>query len=158
MGGRARGAPLRAHTFQTPAHPHARQIDVWSLGCILVELLTGKVLFANDSIQVRARVCACARRRAACARALTPRARAPAPTSHPQTMLARIQSLCGPFPQHMIDEASGRERARERGARQEAAEGRPRSASSRSMCICVHTTPCTPPLLDFPHPSRARTP
>jgi len=27
------------------------KIDVWSLGCILCELLTGRVLFANDSIQ-----------------------------------------------------------------------------------------------------------
>lgn len=31
------------------------KIDVWSLGCILAELAAGRVLFANDSIQVRAR-------------------------------------------------------------------------------------------------------
>ena len=28
-----------------------QRIDIWSLGCILFELLTGKVLFVNDSIQ-----------------------------------------------------------------------------------------------------------
>ena len=28
-----------------------QRVDIWSLGCILFELLTGKVLFVNDSIQ-----------------------------------------------------------------------------------------------------------
>jgi hypothetical protein len=50
--------------------PYNPKIDIWSLGCILAELLTGKVLFANDSVQ---------------------------------TMLARIQSLFGPFPPHMLE-------------------------------------------------------
>jgi serine/threonine protein kinase len=31
--------------------PYGPKIDVWSLGCILAELLTGQVLFANDSVQ-----------------------------------------------------------------------------------------------------------
>lgn len=31
--------------------PYGPKIDIWSLGCILCELLTGRVLFANDSIQ-----------------------------------------------------------------------------------------------------------
>lgn len=50
--------------------PYGPKIDIWSLGCVLCELLTGRVLFANDSVQ---------------------------------TMLARMQSLFGPFPQHMLD-------------------------------------------------------
>lgn len=31
--------------------PYDFKIDVWSLGCIMSELLTGKVLFQNDSVQ-----------------------------------------------------------------------------------------------------------
>lgn len=31
--------------------PYGPKIDVWSLGCILTELLTGKVLFPNESVQ-----------------------------------------------------------------------------------------------------------
>lgn len=31
--------------------PYDQRIDVWSLGCILFEILTGKVLFINDSVQ-----------------------------------------------------------------------------------------------------------
>jgi dual specificity tyrosine-phosphorylation-regulated kinase 2/3/4 len=31
--------------------PYDFKIDVWSLGCIMAELLTGKVLFQNDSVQ-----------------------------------------------------------------------------------------------------------
>lgn len=31
--------------------PYSCKIDIWSLGCILCELLTGRVLFVNDSIQ-----------------------------------------------------------------------------------------------------------
>ena len=34
--------------------PFGPKIDVWSLGCILAELASGRVLCANDSIQVRA--------------------------------------------------------------------------------------------------------
>mmetsp|Transcript_24378 Transcript_24378/g.38333 ORF Transcript_24378/g.38333 Transcript_24378/m.38333 type:complete len:206 (+) Transcript_24378:226-843(+) len=30
--------------------PYDQQIDMWSLGCILAELWTGKVLFQNDSL------------------------------------------------------------------------------------------------------------
>ena len=50
--------------------PYGPRIDIWSLGCIFCELLTGRVLFANDSVQ---------------------------------TILARIQSLLGPFPAHMLE-------------------------------------------------------
>ncbi|KAA6369646.1 MAG: putative Dual specificity protein kinase pom1, partial [Streblomastix strix] len=31
--------------------PYGRKIDIWSLGCILVEMLTGRVLFLNESLQ-----------------------------------------------------------------------------------------------------------
>lgn len=31
--------------------PYGQKIDVWSLGCVLAELLTGYVLFQNDSVQ-----------------------------------------------------------------------------------------------------------
>lgn len=31
--------------------PYDQRIDIWSLGCILAELYTGKVLFQNDSVQ-----------------------------------------------------------------------------------------------------------
>jgi serine/threonine protein kinase len=31
--------------------PYNNKIDVWSLGCILAEQLSGNVLFANDSVQ-----------------------------------------------------------------------------------------------------------
>lgn len=31
--------------------PYDFKIDIWSLGCIMAELLTGKVLFQNDSVQ-----------------------------------------------------------------------------------------------------------
>lgn len=53
--------------------PHGPKIDVWSLGCILFELLTGSVLFVNDSVQL---------------------------------ILARMQSLLGPFPAAMLDEGT----------------------------------------------------
>ncbi len=49
--------------------PYSGKIDVWSLGCVLVEQLTGNVLFANDSVQ---------------------------------TILARMVSVLGPFPPHML--------------------------------------------------------
>jgi len=52
------------------------KIDVWSLGCILFELLTGRVLFVNDSVP---------------------------------TILARMQSVLGPIPRHMVE--SGKESA-----------------------------------------------
>ena len=35
------------------------KIDMWSLGAILVELLTGYVLFQNDSARPRAPAIAC---------------------------------------------------------------------------------------------------
>lgn len=47
------------------------KIDLWSLGCILAELLSGYVLFQNESIQ---------------------------------GLLARIQGIIGPFPQHMVQD------------------------------------------------------
>ncbi len=50
--------------------PYSGKIDVWSLGCVLVEQYSGNVLFANDSVQ---------------------------------TILARMMSVLGPFPQHMLD-------------------------------------------------------
>ena len=53
--------------------PYSGKIDVWSLGCVLVEQFTGNVLFANDSVQ---------------------------------TILARMQSVLGPFPRHMLDEGA----------------------------------------------------
>ena len=31
--------------------PYGHKIDIWSLGCIMAELLTGRVLFQNDSVQ-----------------------------------------------------------------------------------------------------------
>ena len=30
--------------------PYDQKIDMWSLGCILAELFTGRVLFQNDSV------------------------------------------------------------------------------------------------------------
>ena len=51
--------------------PYSGKIDVWSLGCVLVEQFTGNVLFANDSVQ---------------------------------TILARMASVLGPFPEHMLAE------------------------------------------------------
>jgi serine/threonine protein kinase len=59
---------VQSRTYRAPevilGLPYGQKIDIWSLGCILAELWTGKVLFHNDSIQ---------------------------------TMLARIQAICGPF-------------------------------------------------------------
>ncbi len=31
--------------------PYGTKIDLWSLGCIMAELWTGRVLFQNDSVQ-----------------------------------------------------------------------------------------------------------
>ena len=31
--------------------PYGTKIDLWSLGCIMSELWTGRVLFQNDSVQ-----------------------------------------------------------------------------------------------------------
>merc|ERR1739848_536762 len=52
---------------------YGQPIDMWSLGCILVELWTGQELFSNHSAQ---------------------------------SMLARIQSICGPFPRWMLFQGS----------------------------------------------------
>ena len=53
--------------------PYSGKIDVWSLGCVLVEQFTGNVLFANDSVQ---------------------------------TILARMISVLGPFPERMLQEGT----------------------------------------------------
>lgn len=53
--------------------PYNQKIDIWSLGCVLAELHTGKVLFANTSIS---------------------------------TLLARINGIIGPFPTHILKEAT----------------------------------------------------
>ena len=34
--------------------PYSPKVDMWSLGCILMELFTGKLLFDNRSVQARA--------------------------------------------------------------------------------------------------------
>ena len=39
---------------------YSPKVDMWSLGCILMELFTGKLLFDNRSVQARA--CTCQRR------------------------------------------------------------------------------------------------
>ena len=49
--------------------PYGYKIDVWSLGCIIAELATGKVLFHNAA---------------------------------PSVILARIEGILGPVPQHML--------------------------------------------------------
>ncbi|KAL0056464.1 hypothetical protein WJX82_011637 [Trebouxia sp. C0006] len=49
--------------------PYDQKIDIWSFGCILAELLTGSVLFQNDSLA---------------------------------TLLARLEGILGPLPQHMV--------------------------------------------------------
>ncbi|DBA95987.1 TPA: hypothetical protein ACH3X1_001498 [Trebouxia sp. C0004] len=49
--------------------PYDQKIDIWSFGCILAELLTGSVLFQNDSLS---------------------------------TLLARLEGILGPLPQHMV--------------------------------------------------------
>ena len=33
--------------------PYSPKVDMWSLGCILMELFTGKLLFDNTSVQAR---------------------------------------------------------------------------------------------------------
>ena len=33
--------------------PYSPKVDMWSLGCILMELFTGKLLFDNRSVQAR---------------------------------------------------------------------------------------------------------
>jgi dual specificity tyrosine-phosphorylation-regulated kinase 2/3/4 len=48
---------------------YGQKIDLWSLGCILAELATGKVLFHNST---------------------------------PPAILARVEGILGPIPQHMI--------------------------------------------------------
>jgi len=46
---------VQSRTYRAPevifGLPYTEKIDVWSLGCILAELHTGKVLFSNTSIQ-----------------------------------------------------------------------------------------------------------
>lgn len=49
--------------------PYGHKIDVWSLGCIVAELATGRVLFHNAA---------------------------------PVAILARIEGILGPIPQHMV--------------------------------------------------------
>lgn len=38
-----------SHFLVFPPHPHSTQMDMWSLGCIMAELLTGRVLFMADN-------------------------------------------------------------------------------------------------------------
>ncbi|KAK4579529.1 hypothetical protein RGQ29_029268 [Quercus rubra] len=45
---------VQSRSYRAPevilGHPYDQRIDLWSLGCILVELCSGEVLFPNDSI------------------------------------------------------------------------------------------------------------
>jgi hypothetical protein len=65
---------IQSRSYRAPevmlGNAYGPKIDVWSLGCILFELLTGRVLFVNDEVP---------------------------------SILARMQSVLGPFPKHMVD-------------------------------------------------------
>lgn len=69
---------IQSRSYRAPevmlGNAYGPKIDIWSLGCILFELLTGRVLFVNDEVP---------------------------------TILARIQSVLGPIPRHLVD--SGRD-------------------------------------------------
>jgi len=45
---------VQSRSYRAPevilGYPYDQKIDIWSLGCILAELWTGKVLFHNESI------------------------------------------------------------------------------------------------------------
>eukprot|EP00007_Cunea_sp_BSH-02190019_P005577 CAMPEP_0174233880 /NCGR_PEP_ID=MMETSP0417-20130205/3801_1 /TAXON_ID=242541 /ORGANISM="Mayorella sp, Strain BSH-02190019" /LENGTH=726 /DNA_ID=CAMNT_0015312169 /DNA_START=148 /DNA_END=2328 /DNA_ORIENTATION=- len=66
------GSYVQSRAYRAPevilGMKYSELVDVWSLGCILFELLTGQVLFVNESLP---------------------------------TLLARVSSICGPFPLRM---------------------------------------------------------
>ena len=78
--------------------PYSPKVDMWSLGCILMELFTGKLLFDNRSVQAR-RLHMPAPRMLRLSSAVAQRHRCPL-----QALLASHIALRGPFPESMIQE------------------------------------------------------